>query len=108
MPTLEASNTTATDGTEQTLSTLTTNKIFQFFIDLNAMAAGDAIEVRLKTKVLNGGTTRVVYKDEFRDEQSADNKIAHSIPVASDQEYVVTLKRIAGTDRSYPWKVLSL
>lgn len=109
MPTLEASGTQAASiGTEHTLSTLNTNKVFVLVVDANAMAAGDALELRVKTKTLSGGVTRTAYMGAFWNEQEADDKIKISIPIPSDQEFIASLKQIAGTGRSFPWKILSI
>lgn len=108
MPTLEDSGTqTATVTTEHTLTTLSGNKTYQLYVDTANMAAGDAVELRIKTKVLSGGTTRCVSKATYKHAQSADDLIKISIPVMSDQEYVATLKQTAGTGRDFPWKVMS-
>ena len=108
MPTLEASGTqTATISTEHTLATITTNKTLTLIVDTAAMAADDVLELRVKTKVLSGGTTRVVQKATYQHAQPADDLIKMSLPVQSDQEYVATLKQTAGTGRAFPWKVLS-
>lgn len=106
MPTLVTSGTTTTDGTEQTLFTDTTNKTYIFVIDTNAMANGDIIEIRAKTKVLSGGTSREAYFVTYAHVQAQPNK--YSVPIPANIELVVTLKRTAGTDRAYPWALLSL
>jgi len=104
--TLEASGTVTTDGTEQTLATLTSAKIFIFALDTAAMANGDEIELKIKTKCLTGGTSRIVYCVPYINTQGSPAKF--SVPVPSDIEFVATIKRIAGTNRAYPWKVLSI
>ena len=109
MPTVEASGTqTATIGTEHTLATVTTAKTLLLIVDKNAMVGSDKLELRSKTKILSGGTTRVEDIGRYFGAQSADDKIARSIPIPSDQEAVFTLKQTAGTGRAYPWKVMSL
>lgn len=106
MPTLITSGTTTTDGTEQTLATDTANHTYVFVIDTNAMVNGDTIEIKLKTKVLSGGTSRIAYYMSYSNAQGRPQK--YSVPVPANIELVVTLKRTAGSDRAYPWALLSL
>jgi len=107
MATVEASGTqTAVISTEHTLSTLSTSKTFLLMADLAAMVNGDVTELRIKTKILSGGTTREIFSAVYSHIQGVP--IVMSIPVPSDQEFVATLKQTAGTGRAYPWKVLSL
>lgn len=104
--TLEASNTTLTDGTEQVLATLTGNKSYVFEIDRAAMQLADQIRIRVYLKTLVGGTEHVTR--EINSANAQGEPIMQIEPRASDISYKVTLQRMAGTDRSYPWKVLSL
>src|SRR4030066_540849 len=109
MPTVEASGTqTATISTEHTLATVSTAKTLVLLVDVNAMVNADELELRVKTKMLSGGTTRVAYKASYKHAQPADDLIKISIPIPRDQEAVFTLKQVAGTGRAFPWKVMSL
>jgi hypothetical protein len=108
MPTVENSGTqTATIGTEHTLATISTAKTLVLYVDASAMVNGDRLELRAKTKILNGGTTRVAQKGVYQHAQPADDLIKFSVPIMSDQEAVFTLKQTAGTGRNFPWKVMS-
>lgn len=104
--TLAASGTTLTDGTTQTLATLTTNASYVFEIDTGAMLIGDEIEVVISLKTLTGGTERVTRTVRFANAQG--EPIKQFEPRAVDISYKVTLRRVAGSDRSYPWKVLTI
>jgi hypothetical protein len=106
MPTQVTSGATATDGTEQTLATDTTNKTYIFVIDTNAMLNGDQIEIRCKTKTRSGDTSRVAYYVTYANVQGEPQK--YSEPIPANIELIVTLKRVAGTDRTYNWALLSL
>jgi hypothetical protein len=100
-------NSTTTDGTEQTLVTDTTNRVYVFAVDTGAMANGDAVEVRIYTIIRSGGTERLAYGPvAYVNAQGQPQK--YSVPVPADISIKVTLKRTAGTDRSYPWKLLAL
>lgn len=106
MSTVIGEGTTTTDGTEQTLVTDTTNKIYVFKIDTAAMVNLDELEVRIKTIVRSAGTERVAYFVVYRNIQGQPIKL--SPPLPEDISCKVTIKRIAGTDRAYPWKLLAL
>lgn len=106
--TITASGTqAATIGTEHTLSTLTGPKTFTLHVDANAMTHGsgtaDELELRIKTKVLSGGTERVTYYALITGAQDIPIKI--SLPVPVPQTATVTLKQTAGTGRSFPWAI---
>lgn len=100
----------ASIGTEHTLLDIAVAGTFQLVVDLDAMAAGDTVELRIYQIVLTGGTRRVVAKVVYVDAQSADDKISNSIPVSNELTDAgsvrCTLKQTAGTGRSFPWKVL--
>jgi hypothetical protein len=107
MPAVEASGTqTATLDTEHTLSTITTTKVLVLLVDTANLANGETLELRVKTKILSGGTTRLAYLGRFKHAQDSTIKI--SAPIPSDQEAVFTLKQIGGTGRQFPWKVMSI
>ena len=106
--TIAASGTqSATVSTEHTLTTLTGPKTFTLHVDVNAMSHGtgtaDELELRIKTKVLSGGTERVTYYALFVGAQDIPIKI--SLPVPVPQTATVTLKQTAGTGRSFPWAI---
>lgn len=106
MTTLVTSGTTTTNGTEQTLATDTTNKVYVLAIDTANMVNGDVIEIKIKTKVLSGGTERIAYYTVYAHAQG--EPIKYSPPVPANISYKVTLKRVSGTDRAYDWAVLGL
>ena len=101
-----ASGTKTADGSEQNLDTDTTSKTYVLVVDTGAMVLGDELELRLKTKVLSGGTSRVAYYAAFAHVQAEPQK--YSVPVPANQEIVATLEQTAGTNRDYPWALLSL
>lgn len=97
---------TAVVGTEHTLVTDTTNKVYVLAVDTGNMALGDILELRIKTKVRTGGVSRQAYSKTFAHVQGDPNK--YSVPVPADVEIVATLKQTAGTGRVFPWKLLSV
>lgn len=109
--TLEASGTqSATVTTEHTLATITTAGTYVLMVDTDAMVSGDGLELRVKTKVLTGGTARVIGFARFDGEQPPDDKIKISVPwdneLAEAGALVFTLKQTTGTSRNFPWKVM--
>jgi hypothetical protein len=103
---LETSGTLVTDGTEQTIATLTSNSVKTWIIDLGALVNGDEVVARIYTKALAGGTERLLWPPvPWRHAQAAPVKM--SLPIPSDVSVRFTLQRTAGTDRAIPWKVLS-
>jgi hypothetical protein len=104
---VESSGTqTATISTEHVLAQPTTAKTRQLCVDLNAMAAGDILELRIKRKTLTGGTIRLAYLATFAHAQG--EPIVTSVPVAMPFGGDFTLTQTAGTGRSFPWSVETL
>ena len=96
--------------TEHFLSSPDVAGTFTLHVDADEMVAGDLLELRIYQMVLTGGTARVVYYEAFYDAQPADDKIKISVPVSNELAEAnalrFSLKQVAGTGRSYPWKVL--
>lgn len=108
MATLEASGTqAATVGTEHTLSTLTVVKTLWPQVDISALAAGEYVEIKVKTITLAAGTSRVYRSAIYSWLDALVTPSIDAPPIVSNIEYVVTLKQINGTGRSFPWKILS-
>lgn len=78
--------------------------IYVFEVDTSAMQAGDTLVLRVKTKILSGGTLRVTQEETLTGVQSVPNWRSEAIP--ADIEIVATLLQSAGTGRDYPWKML--
>lgn len=107
MPTIIAEgDQTAVIGTEHTLVTDATNKIYVLVVDTGNMVNADILELRIKTKVRTGGVSRQAYSVSYAHVQGDPNK--YSVPVPADVEIVATLKQTAGTGRVFPWKLLSV
>jgi hypothetical protein len=96
---------TATGG-EDTLDTITSAGSFVLMVDTVNMALGDKLTLRAKTKVRSVGTTRLAYTAIYAQVQGEPVKL--SIPIASTNEIVFTLEQTAGTNRAYPWEIVSL
>lgn len=98
---------TATVSTEHNLgSAITTAGVYVLVVDTNALAGGDRLELRAKTKAKSGGTQRLAYVASYRNAQTT--MIKYSVPVPVDTEVQFTLKQTAGTGRSFDWNILSV
>jgi len=108
--TVEGSGTqTATINTEHSLHTNAGAKTFVLYVDTNAMVNGDELELRVKMKVLTGGTVREVFFGTYAHVQG--DPIKTSIPVVAPGHtsgIEFTLKQTAGTGRSFDWSVISV
>lgn len=110
--TTENSNTTTPSalGTEAVLDQIPGTGVYTFEIDLANMAAGDVLEVRLKKKILSGGTLRNIFVQHYFGAPNGDNMIQISVPIGNDltdaDSVVFAITQTHGTLRAYPWKVV--
>lgn len=106
--TLSDSGTTSalTIGTETTLATDTNNGTFVLEVDTSNLVLGDLLEVRVYTITLSGGSLTQVWKGTYQHPQINNHKA--SPPIASDQSIKCTLKQVAGTGRTFVWKMLRI
>jgi hypothetical protein len=98
--TTETSMTTNTSGPDSEVS----DGIFQAFVDLNAMAAGDVFEWKLyETTRTSGGTQRLVQSARFSHAQATPIWVSPALLLGVAWD--MTLKKISGTDRSIAWRI---
>lgn len=101
---LEASGTLTTDGTEQTLATLTSNSVKTWTVDLGNLQNGDEVVARIYLTTLPAGVERLAWPPvPWRHMQAGPIKQSLPIPAAVSVRF--TLQRTAGVDRSIPWRV---
>lgn len=81
----------------------TSDGVFQVFLDLNALAAGDTFQFRIYEKVLAASTQRVVYEANFTGVQGHPVWVSPSLVLLHGWD--ATLDKIAGTDRSIDWSI---
>jgi hypothetical protein len=101
----------ATVGTEHTLATVTSPGRYRLVVDVAALAGGttpDIVELRGKTRVLSGGTDRLVWPAIACVGGLVVTGVVQCPEVVVDQgvQAIFTLKQTQGTGRSFPWKVL--
>jgi len=108
---LESSGTqTAVLTTEHTLATVTpasAGVALQLWVDIDALTDTEVLILKIKTKVLSAGTSRILYKETFTAMQSSITPIIVLPPMLFDQDTIFTLEQNNGTGRAFPWKVLS-
>lgn len=101
--TTEHSMTTDTAGPDVD----TTVAIYQAFIDLSALAAGDVFVFKVYDKVSGtGDTQRVIYEATFARAQGTP--IWSSPSLILGHGWDMTLGKVSGTDRSISWRISSV
>lgn len=96
--------------TEHSLSTDTSGPdvdtndgVYQCFLDLSALAAGDHFRFRVYEKVLSGSTQRLVMSANFVGAQGGPVWPSPSLILLHGWD--MTLQKIAGTDRNIDWSI---
>jgi hypothetical protein len=77
--------------------------IYQAFIDLNALAAGDEFVFKAYEKVRTGDTQRLVYTATFSGAQSMPIWVSPTLILGIGWD--MTLDKVAGTDRAINWRI---
>ena len=107
MPTSQSSGSqTAVVTTEHTLDTISAAGTYVLYVDTANMVLADVLELRVKVKVTSTGTTEEFLIASYAHVQG--QPIKASIPVASINECVFTLKQTAGTARVFDWEIYAL
>ena len=88
------------DGTEMTLVEKTDDKmgLLEGYVDLSAMALGDAIVIRQYMKVKTGGNYIQYNEDTYSDVQSSP--LLHVVTKAVKTSIMVTAEQTAGVNRT--------
>src|SRR5579863_9590896 len=102
-----ASGNLTADGLEDTLASGTAaSGTFMPRVNLANMADGDVVELRGYTKANGSDTEGQLWYISFANKQSDVLPPLPATPTAED--YKVTLKQTAGTNRTFQWSVLNL
>lgn len=102
------------NATETTLGSASTNNgTFVLKVDLNALAAGEQIIVRIYTNILTGGTERVAWQGTYGALGGTNNMVTQIImspPTPSDFSLTCKLQFVSspGASRSIPWSLLRI
>lgn len=81
----------------------TTAGVFQPFLDLNAVAAGDTFRFTVYEKARTGDTQRKIYSAEFSGAQPTPLWAGPSLLLGVGWD--MTLIKVAGTDRAINWRI---
>lgn len=81
----------------------TTAGVFAAMIDLSALAAGDTFRFAVYSKCRTGDTQRLLYTAELTGAQPYPNWASPSLLLGVGWD--MTLKKIAGTDRTINWRI---
>jgi hypothetical protein len=81
----------------------TTDGVFQAFVELNNLAAGDIFVFRVYEKVLAASTQRLVFSARFAGVQGAPVWASPSLVLMHGWD--MTLLRVAGSDRAISWSI---
>lgn len=104
---VETGSQTASISTEHTLNTfedpITTDGVYQLYVDASAMVNGDELELRWYEKARAGDTARVVAFASFANVQG--EPLLMSPPVEIMNGGKCTLKQTAGTGRAFLWSI---
>lgn len=102
--------TESVSGTEWSMTTdtagpdvETSDGVFQAFIDLNLMGTGDEFQIKVYEKCQSTDTQRVVYQSNLLGPQSPPIFVTPSLVLMNGWD--MTLKKIAGTDRTITWSI---
>jgi len=91
-----------TNGTS-VIASNTDDGVYQVFLDLNALAAGDIFEFKAYEKVHSAGTQRVIYSARFAGAQGQPVWASPSLVLVHGWDF--SLKKISGTDRSILYSI---
>lgn len=84
-------------------SVIAVGGIYQVFLDLSAMVAGDQYDLAVYEKVQAAGTTRKLYVASYVGVQATPHVVLPSLILMHGWD--VTLDRIAGADRTIAWSI---
>lgn len=83
------------DATYDTAQFQTDDGVYQVFLDLSDMVAGDELQIRIYEKVQSGDTQRIVYQANLMGAQSPAIWVSPTLVLI--HAWDVTLNAIAGT-----------
>lgn len=99
--------TNATPNTEETLNATdpdTTDGVYQFMLDLNDLAAGETLTVRVYEKVISSGTQRVCFYDIITGDMPANDEIWVSPAIVLLHGWKFTLS-VNAASVIVPWSI---
>ena len=100
------SGTLAANGSEQTADTISAAGAYVWVVDLSNMASGDTVVLRVKDKVLSGGSAVLAFEQTYSGAQAVDWVCSDVVVTA--HEVTFTLHQTAGTNRNFDWSTRSV
>jgi len=97
---VEFNGSITTTAVEQNLFDITALKHFATTIFTHNMVAGDKVEIKVYKLDVNSAVMRSYRTKSLKDVQSDP---ATFIPFLPTSQYRITIKRIAGVDRTFTW-----
>jgi len=85
------------------IATKTDDGIFQLFLNLTNMVAGDQYELKVYEKVTSAGSQIVIHKAVFTGAQSPVGFVLPALVLMHGWD--ITLDKLAGTDRTIFWSI---
>lgn len=86
-----------------TPAAITTDGVYQVFIDTANMAAGDQFSISIKEKATAGGTQRLIEQWILDGAQSKPLFVSPTFIFLHGWD--VTMRRLAGADREFSWSI---
>ena len=86
-----------------TLTPITADGIYQVFLDVSDMVAGDELQIRAYEKVQSAGTQRIIYQSNLVGAQSPPIFVIPSLILLHGWD--ITLDCIAGTTINVAWSI---
>lgn len=86
-----------------TLSAITTDGIYQLFLDLSALTATESYKLQIKEKVQAASTQRVIQEVTISGVQSEPVYVSPSLLLLHGWD--MTLTKLAGTDRAIEYSI---
>lgn len=91
------------DTTSGVPTSQTTDGVYQFFVDLGNLVAGDQFRFRLYEKYDSAGTQRIVDEWIFPGAQSKPGFMTPAFALGEGWDF--TAMRLAGSDRTIGWSI---
>ena len=85
-----------------TPAAITTDGVYQVFLELAAMTAAETYDIQLLEKVTSGGTQRIIYEARVVGAQPGPF-VTPSLILMHGWDVIVY--KVAGTDRSISWSI---
>jgi hypothetical protein len=98
-----ADTSTANGEAYSTATPLTDDGIYQLFLDLNDMVAGDILQIRVYEKCRSGDTQRIAAEWILRDAQSSPIWVSPSLILIHGWD--MTADVLAGTNITVLWSI---